>query len=109
MVHRHRTYNGILSLLFMLHDDYFIRLFYYRLGVVASWISWLRPGDKIYQIECQWAGWGRHSFATILSAQSIGKNFSHKHSTTFGNKIDTITVLPNGSIQRNTTEMVARL
>lgn len=29
IIHRHRRYHGIISLLFMLRDDYFIRLFYY--------------------------------------------------------------------------------
>jgi serine O-acetyltransferase len=44
----------------------------------------------------------RHAFATILSAKSIGKNFSHRHSTTLGNKGDSIIIKPDGSIMKNT-------
>ena len=43
----------------------------------------------------------RHSFATILSAQSIGKNFSHRHNTTLGSKADTIIILTDGTAIKN--------
>lgn len=58
IIHRHRRYNGIISLLFMFQDDYFIRLFYYRIGKVSKFLSWYRSGDKTYQIECQSIGGG---------------------------------------------------
>ena len=104
MIHRHRSYNGLLSLLFMLQDDYFVRLFYYRIGSVSALFSWYRSGDKTYQIVCRQIQGGvycRHSFATILSGQSIGKNFSHRHCLTLGNKADSITIGPDGSIRKN--------
>lgn len=105
ILHRHRQYQGLASLLFMLQDDYFVRLFYYRIGkAVSPWISWYRRGDITYQIECQSIMGGvycRHSFATILSAKSIGKNFSHRHNTTLGSKGDTIIILPDGSAIKN--------
>lgn len=104
VIHRHRSYNGLLSLLFMLQDDYFVRLFYYRIGGFSNLFSWYRPGDKTYQIECEQIMGGvycRHSFATILSAQSIGKNFSHRNSTTLGNKGDTIIVRSDGTVLKN--------
>lgn len=53
MIHRHRRYNGLPSLFFMLQDDYFVRLFYYRIGKTSSFLSWYRPGDKTYMIESQ--------------------------------------------------------
>lgn len=90
VIHRHRNYIGVPSLLLMLQDDCFIRLFYYRLGDISKLISWYIPGDKMYKIECQSLGvYCRHSFATILSAQYICKNFSCRHSATLGNNGDT--------------------
>lgn len=104
VIHRHRHYVGLPSLLYMLQDDYFIRLFYYRLGNISKLFSWYRIGDTTYQIDSQHIEGGvycRHSFATILSAQRIGKNFSHRHSTTLGNKVDTIMIKPDGTIIKN--------
>lgn len=50
-------------------------------------------------MSINWRGvYCRHSFATILSAKQIGKNFSHRHCTTLGNKGDTIIIEPNGEI-----------
>lgn len=104
MIHRWREFNGLPSLLFMLKDDYFIRLFYYRIGKASALFSWYRPGDKTYKIECQSIRGGvfcPHAFATILSAQQIGKNFSHRHSLTLGNKGDTVIINPDGSVRKN--------
>lgn len=53
-------------------------------------------------VKVLWGGvYCRHSFATILSAKSIGKNFSHRHGTTLGNKGDTIIISPDGTISKN--------
>lgn len=51
--------------------------------------------------ECNGGVYCRHSFATILSAKSIGKNFSHRHNTTLGNKGDTIIINSAGNISKN--------
>lgn len=53
VIHRHRNYIGLPFLLLMLQDDYFIRLFYYRLGDISKLISWYISGGKMYKIECQ--------------------------------------------------------
>ena len=48
-----------------------------------------------------WRANCHHSFAAILGIQHIGKNFSHRHSTTLGNKGDTIVIKPDGAVVNN--------
>lgn len=81
-----------LGLLFFLHNNaYFRSLFYYRIGPAASLlIGWYRPGDKYFIISNTLKMGGgfllAHPYATILNAESIGKNFSCRHCTTLGAK-----------------------
>lgn len=84
--------SGVIALLFFLHNDaYFRSLFYYRIGPIASLlIGWYRPGDKYFIISKTLKMQGgfllAHPYATILNAESIGKNFSCRHCTTLGEK-----------------------
>lgn len=81
-----------LYLLYMLRNNsYFRSLFYHRIGPVYSMlIGWWRPGDKYFSIsKTTKIGEGMliaHPYATILNAESIGKNFSCIHLTTLGAK-----------------------
>lgn len=80
--------------LFLLHTDrYFRRLFYHRIGPVASlFISWLAPADRYFIIsKTTKIGSGMycaHPYSTIINANSIGQNFSCRQLTTIGNKFD---------------------
>lgn len=84
----------IVALLFFLHNNaYYRSLFYYRIGATkALLISWYRPGDRYFIISktlklgsnCLLS----HPYATVLNANSIGRNFSFRHCTTIGNKKD---------------------
>lgn len=79
-----------LLLLNMLHNNRYYRvLFYHRIGAIASTaISWYRPGDKYFRIRSGMpigeGMWIAHPYATILNAESIGKNFRCIHCTTLG-------------------------
>ncbi len=81
-----------LALLFLLHHNrYYRSLFYFRLGpIISMFISWYRPGDRYFTIsQTLKLGAGctlSHPYATILNAESIGKNFSFRHCTTVGAK-----------------------
>lgn len=83
-----------LALLGLLHTDaYFRVVFYHRIGIAAkTLIGWYRPGDKYFQIPHNTkigSGIGcYHPFATILNAESIGKNFRCRNNTTIGDKND---------------------
>ena len=76
--------------IYMLHNNrYYRSLFYYRIGPVWSLlISWYRPGDRYFTIAKDMSvGEGllmAHPYATILNAESIGRNFSCLHCTTIG-------------------------
>ena len=82
--------HGWVGVLYLLHNDrWFRRLFYYRIGPIASmFVSWIRPGDKSFIISFQTEiGPGvriAHPYATVLNAESIGSNFSCIHLTTLG-------------------------
>lgn len=75
-----------------MRDRYFRSLFFYRLGKISKCISWLTRQDVTYIIDenCIMGGgvYNPHSYATIIHAKKIGKNFSHRQCTTIGNKID---------------------
>lgn len=77
-------------LLNLLHYNRYYRvLFYHRIGVNrARWIKWYCPGDKYFTISPRMkigdGMWIAHPYATILNAESIGKNFSCIHCTTVG-------------------------
>ena len=81
-----------LSFLYCLHNNrYFRNLFYFRIGPIASLlIGWYRPGDRYFQISYTTKiGPGvkvAHPYATILNAESIGKNFTCIQCTTLGAK-----------------------
>ena len=51
-------------------------------------IGWYRPGDRYFQISASTKiGAGflcAHPYSTVINAESIGKNFSCLHCTTFG-------------------------
>ena len=76
--------------IYMLHNNrYYRSLFYYRVGPIWSLlISWYRPGDRYFTIAKDMSvGEGllmAHPYATILNAESIGRNFSCLHCTTIG-------------------------
>lgn len=78
------------QLLYLLHNNrYFRTLFYHRIGPVRSaLIQWYRPGDRYFAISATTkigeSMWIAHPYATILNAESIGKNFSCIHCTTLG-------------------------
>lgn len=82
----------VIMLLYQLHTNrYYRSLFYYRIGPsLALLISWLRPGDKYFQLSYQTKiGKGMkvvHPYATVINAESIGDNFSCLHCTTLGAK-----------------------
>ena len=84
----------LLSIVFFLHHNrYFRTLFYHRIGAAKSLlISWWRPRDRYFVIskttEIGEGAYFAHSFSTEINAKSIGKNFSCRHLTTVGNKID---------------------
>lgn len=79
-----------LFFIYMLHNNrYYRSLFYYRIGPVWSLlISWYRPGDRYFTIAKDMPIGGgllmAHPYATILNAESIGRNFSCLHCTTIG-------------------------
>lgn len=79
-----------IALLYFLHNNaYYRTLFYYRIGpLVAGIIGWYRPGDKHFIISSTLKlGHGciiSHPFATIINADSIGKNFWCRQCTTIG-------------------------
>lgn len=81
---------GWIGVFYLLHNDrWFRRLFYYRIGPIASMlVSWIRPGDKSFIISYQTEiGPGvriAHPYATVLNAESIGSNFTCIHLTTLG-------------------------
>lgn len=83
-----------LLFIFYIHNDRFFRnLFYHRVGPFLSiLIGWYRPGDKYFTIsKTTIVGPGAyfvHPFSSIINAKSIGYNFSCRHLTTIGNKID---------------------
>lgn len=84
--------NTFWGLLYLLHNDrYFRTLFYHRIGAIASLlIGWWRPGDRYFIISktCKMGPGVKvaHPYATILNAESIGKNFSCIQCTTLGAK-----------------------
>ena len=84
--------SGVWGLLYLLHTNrYFRTLFYYRIGPVASLlIGWWRPGDRYFIIsKTTKIGPGvkvAHPYATIINAESIGKNFTCIQNTTLGAK-----------------------
>jgi hypothetical protein len=85
-------YNGFFLRAFLLQSDpYFRKLFYYRLGPISAICRWYTPGERTFMISCQSMEGGcyfPHSYATIIHAKSIGKNFVCRQCTTIGNKID---------------------
>ena len=79
-----------LLLLDLLHNNRYYRvLFYHRIGpALAALMEWYRPGDKYFRIRSGMkigeGMWIAHPYATILNAESIGKNFRCIHCTTLG-------------------------
>lgn len=83
---------NVIALLFLLHSNLWYRTtFYFRIGPIWSWlIGWYRPGDSSFMIpDHVKMGPGfhvEHSWATVLNADSIGKNFSCIQGITVGKK-----------------------
>jgi serine acetyltransferase len=86
----HISVHSSILLLYQLHTNrYFRTLFYYRVGTIGNLLlSWYRPGDRYFTISyTTQIGEGInlvHPYATILNAESIGKNFTCLHCTTIG-------------------------
>ena len=83
--------NKILILLFLLvHCDYYRNVFYNRIGIVSVLFRWYAPKNKTFSLHENVGGgiYVVHPVATILNAKYIGENFSCRHCTTIGNKID---------------------
>lgn len=86
--------SNVMRFLYLIHNDrYFRTLFYHRIGpVLALLINWWRPGDRYFVIskttKIGEGAYFAHPFATEINAKSIGKNFSCRHLTTLGNKMD---------------------
>lgn len=83
--------NWVAILYFLHNNSYYRSLFYYRIGPVLSLlIGWWRPRNKYFKISDDMTiGEGvlfAHPYATVLNAESIGKNFSCIHCTTLGKK-----------------------
>ena len=82
----------IIVLVFLLHNNPWYRVtFYYRIGPIWKWlIGWIRPGDMTFMIPPHTQiGPGfrqEHAYATVLNADTIGKNFFCLHCVTIGKK-----------------------
>ena len=80
--------------LYLIHNNsYFRNVFYYRIGPFFSLIfGWWRPGNKYLILsKTMKLGGGidlMHPFATVIHADSIGKNFSFRNGTTVGEKTE---------------------
>ena len=85
-------FKGFFLKTFLLQNDpYFQKLFYYRIGALSVLCRWYIPGERTFIIACddmEGGAYFPHSYATIVYAKSIGKNFSCRQCTTIGNKGD---------------------
>ncbi len=86
-------YKGFCLRAFLLQSDsYFRGLFYYRIGSASAICRWYAPSERTFIISRRTTiGCGAyfpHSYATIIYAKSIGRNFSCRQCTTIGNKSD---------------------
>lgn len=65
-------------------------IFYKRVGSVSNLFSWILPKEKTFYLlsSIDSGAYCPHTYATILNAKSIGKNFSCRQCTTIGNKQD---------------------
>ncbi|WP_296114431.1 serine acetyltransferase [uncultured Alistipes sp.] len=84
---------GTMFLYYLHTDRYFRTLFYHRIGpMLEMLIGWYRPGDRYFVIskttKIGEGAYFAHPFASEINAKSIGKNFSCRHLTTLGNKVD---------------------
>ncbi len=85
-------FSNIVLLLYFLHNDrYFRSWFYYRIGpLYSSLIRWIRPGDPSFTIsyttKIESSVLFAHPFATVINAESIGRDFYFLHCTTLGAK-----------------------
>lgn len=92
MILRHWENTPTMGFLYLLvFDKTFRNLFYYRIGN-AKYLMWywLRPHPCFTLATDMKVAPGFqcvHPFATIVNADSIGKNFSVKHCVTVGNKV----------------------
>ena len=89
----HFRYKGCPNCLFLLYllttDRYYRKIFYNRIGPIASiMVGWYHPGDKYFSIpkELKIGGgfMAYHPYATVLNADSIGENFTCLQCTTVG-------------------------
>lgn len=75
---------------FLIRNRYYRNIFYDRIGKFSSFLCIILHRDKYFE-SCPNMGGGvypAHPYATILSAESIGENFSFRQCTTIGNKRD---------------------
>lgn len=98
------TYSRQNIYLIFITDKAFRNLFYYRIGSLHRFLSWLLPGYDHLQITTPIKNIDggliiQHGFSTIISAQSIGKNckiyqqvtigYNHKlEAPTLGNNVE---------------------
>lgn len=88
-----RMMHGMMLLYYLQTDRYFRSLFYHRAGAIAGLlIGWYRPGDRYFviskTIKTGEGAYFAHPFASEINAKSIGRNFTCRHLTTLGNKVD---------------------
>lgn len=83
--------NNYITFTTLMRSCYFRALFYKRIGLLSVLVSWYTPEDETFRIETEQIGGGFyavHSYATVLNAKKIGRNFSCRQCTTIGNKVD---------------------
>ena len=82
--------DGTTLIYFLIRNRYYRNIFYDRIGIFSALLSIFLRRDKYFE-SCPNIGGGvypAHPYATILSAESIGENFSFRQCTTIGNKRD---------------------
>lgn len=103
------SFHKLLQLIYHLHNNSaFRKLFYHRFGIAGYLISWIRPGlNSLLISRTMPIGEGCylvHPESTILSAKSIGNNFSCIQLTTLGKtKYGSPTIGDNVTLGANVT------
>lgn len=89
--HKNFVAGDFITFAYLMRSRYFRTLFYFRIGKISKLLSWFTIQDSTFIIETKDVGGGMyavHSYATIINAKKIGKNFSCRQCTTIGNKRD---------------------
>lgn len=75
-----------------LRSEYFRVIFYHRIGYFNGWLRRYKRPSHLLMIspKCMIMGGVRfhHPYCTIINAKRVGENFTFRHLTTVGNKID---------------------